>query len=460
MPNYQNNYNQSMKTIDETIEQITKKISQECRIKSLKINTNNIIEVINEARISELLLLVARNTAFITIPMMLVLMAFNAPQLINFFPHNPYASEILYNTLLIGLGGVGGLEIFNLQRNNDKFFNKIIQRMSKNTDHVSQNISTNTRYNSSLLSDLNDTKRSLTEYKNTLDTIMTPTQRQNLGIYESGQNQIQDLLNSYSLSTIILFMLNGRLDELTSYDKMVNKVTSNTFNKIQDETDYYRDVYNSYFKHNFTEDKETPNKNPLYTKNNYDNDRKYRFTYEQVINLVLEKVKNNLYDAYEKKDKLAKILNQLTNKIHSSKNPKVIEHLQSIRNKLVRKLNECEEAIKKNEQRFRNLQNSQYANEFITKEKSNWLFSKEMVDELYDKLLTDDILVITQFVHNDILDILPTIQPSYKSSIYQTSVYCLKEIQKHKEEIILKNQQEFTELLNSNTLPRKPANFR
>ena len=169
-----------MKTIDETIEQITKKISQECRIKSLKINTNNIIEVINEARISELLLLVARNTAFITIPMMLVLMAFNAPQLINFFPHNPYASEILYNTLLIGLGGVGGLEIFNLQRNNDKFFNKIIQRMSKNTDHVSQNISTNTRYNSSLLSNLNDTKRSLTEYKNTLDTIMTPTQRQNL----------------------------------------------------------------------------------------------------------------------------------------------------------------------------------------------------------------------------------------------------------------------------------------
>jgi len=460
MPSYQNNYNQPMQTIDETIEQITKNISQECRIKSLKINTNNIIEIVNEARISELLLLIARNTAFITIPMALVLMALNAPQLINFFPHNPYASEVLYDTLLVSLGGLGGAGIFNLQRNNDKFFNKIIQKISQHTDHITQNLSNNSRYNSILLANLNDTKRSLTEYQRTLNTIMTSTQRQNLGIYEKGQNQIQDLLNSYSLSTIILFMLNGRLDELTSYDKSINQVTENTFNKIQNETDYYRDVYNDYFKHNFTEDRQTPNKNHLYTKNNHDNDRKYKFTYEQVINLVLEKVKNNLYDAYEKREKLAKLLNQLTAKIHNSKNIKVIKHLQSIRNNLARKLSECDESIQKNEQRFKNLQNSQYANEFITKKKREWSFSKEMVEELYDKLLTDDILVITQFVHNDILDILPTIQPSYKASIYQTSVYCLREIKKHKEEIILKNQQEFNEILNSNTLPRKPANFR
>lgn len=460
MPNYQNNYSKSIKTIDETIEQITKKISQECRIKSLKINTNNIIEVINEARISELLLLIARNTTFITIPAILVLMVFKAPQLINFFPHNPFASEILYNTLVAGLGGLGGVGIFKLQRNNDKFFNKIIQTMSKNTDHISQRIENSKNYNSNLLSNLNNTKRSLAEYKKTLDTIMTPIQRQSLGIYESGQIQIQDLLNSYSLNTIILFILNGKLGELTSYDKSINKLTSDTFNKIQDETDYYRDVYNSYFKHNFTEDRQTPNKTPLYTKNNHDNDKKYKFTYEQVINLVLEKVKNNLYDTYEKKEKLAKILNQLTTKIYNSKNPKVIEHLQNIRNNLARKLNECEEAIRRNEQRFKNLQNSQYANEFITKQKSEWLFSKEMVNRLYDTLLTDDILVITQFIHNDILDILPTIQPSYKTSIYQTSIHCLKEIQKHKERIILKNQQEFTEILNSNTLPRKPANFR
>jgi len=460
MPSYQNNYEKPMKTIDETIEEITKKISQECRLKSLKINTNNIIEVINEARISELLLLIARNTAFITIPMTLVIMALNAPQLINFLPHNPYASESLYNTLLVSLGSLGGAGIFNLQRKNDKFFNKIIQKTAKNTDHISQNISNNSIYNSILLSNLKNTKHSLAKYKKILDTIMTSTQRQNLGIYEKGQNQIQDLLNSYSLNTIILFMLNNRLEELTSYDKSINKVTNDTFNKIQDETDYYRNVYNDYFKHNFTEDRQTPNKNSLYTKINYDNDRKYKFTYEQVINLVLEKVKNNLYDSYEKRDKLSKILNQLTTKINTSKNPKATKHLQSIRNNLARKLKECVEAIQKNEQRFTNLQNSQYTNEFITKEKSEWLFSKEMVDELYDKLLTDDILVITQFVHNDILDILPTIQPSYKSSIYQTSIYCLKEIKKHKEEIILRNQQEFNELLNSNTLPRKPANFR
>jgi len=126
MPSYQNNYEKPMKTIDETIEEITKKISQECRLKSLKINTNNIIEVINEARISELLLLIARNTAFITIPTVLLLMAFNAPQLINFFPHNPYAGESLYNTLLVSLGALSGAGIFKLQRNNDGSYYKNI----------------------------------------------------------------------------------------------------------------------------------------------------------------------------------------------------------------------------------------------------------------------------------------------------------------------------------------------
>lgn len=464
MPNVNNNYyNPNYPIIDQILERVKERINKECKVKSLKINVNNIIENINDMKISELLLCIARNSLFITVPAMLTIMAFQIPQMINFFPHNPHASQTLYNTLLFSTGLLESAGIFKLQRDNDKFFSKFIGKISQGTDDISQKIGYSTNYTSSQLADLENKKRKLMDYNKKLNTILAPFQRWNTDIFFRREKQIEELLNNYSINTIILFLINNRLDELTSYDKTINQVSEQTFNSCQNETDYYRDYYNDHFKKSLignNQNVSSDTKNPLYVKSgkNVDN-KKYNLTYAQVVNLVFQKVNKNLSEARKNSSKLAEIIVHLEDKIKSSKNPNTIERLQNTRDKTLKKYYDCNEIINANQQRLNNLLNSQYVDDFITKEKSERLFSREIVDRLYNELQNYDILVLTQCVHTDLLDVLPNIHPSYKKQIQQNSFWCLGEIQKHKEQVILRNQQNFNEILNSNTLPRKPAHF-
>ena len=463
MPNIQNTYNSNYHAIDQILDRVTQKVSKECKIKSLKININNILESINELRISELLLLIARNSLFITVPAMLTIMTFQAPQFIDFFPHNPHASQDLYYTLLAGAGLFESFGIFKLQRNNDHLFNDFLATISQNTDDISRRIGYKTQHTSSQLSNLENKKNKLAGYEQKLDTILAPFQRRNRNIFLKYERQINELLNNYSVTTIILFLINNRLDELNSYNKSIDQVSEETFNKCQDETDYYRDYYNNFFKHTLIGDNQNTasnTENPSYVKTDANNDdKKYKLTYSQVIDLVSQKVNKNLEKAITTKNKLEQIIHHLDEKIKSSKNPNIIAQLQNVRNSVLRKYYQAIDAINALERRYNNLSNCQYVHDLITKEKSEWRFSKEIVDKLYNELQNYDILVLTQCVYTNLLDFLP-IHPSYQKQVQEITFWCFTNLLKHKEKIILKNQQEFDEMLNTNTLPRKPANFR
>ena len=200
--------------------------------------------------------------------------------------------------------------------------------------------------------------------------------------------------------------------------------------------------------------------NPSYVKTDANNDdKKYKLTYSQVIDLVSQKVNKNLEKAITTKNKLEQIIHHLDEKIKSSKNPNIIAQLQNVRNSVLRKYYQAIDAINALERRYNNLSNCQYVHDLITKEKSEWRFSKEIVDKLYNELQNYDILVLTQCVYTNLLDFLP-IHPSYQKQVQEITFWCFTNLLKHKEKIILKNQQEFDEMLNTNTLPRKPANFR
>lgn len=464
MPNVNNNYNPNYPIIDQILERIKEKINKECKVKALKININNIIENVNDMKISEVLLCIARNSLFITVPVMITLLAFQAPQFIDFFPHNPHASQDLYYTLLASTGLFESFGIFKLQRNNDKFFNKVMSKMSQNSNDIAQKIGYSTKYTSSQLSDLENKKSKLIEYSKNLNTILAPFQKWSADLFIGREKQIEELLNTYSLDTIVLFLINNRLDELTSYDKSINQVSKQTFNNCQNETDYYRDYYNNYFKKSLignNQNVSSDTKNPLYVKSgkNVDN-KKYNLTYDQVISMVFQKVNKNLLEARKNRNSLSQIIVHLEDKIKSCKNQNTIEHLKNTRDKTLKKYYDCNEIINIYQRSFNNLLNSQHVYDFITKEKSEWRFSREMVDKLYNELPNFDITVLTQFVYTDLLDALPSIHPSYKKQIQEISFSCLNEIQKYKEQIIIRNQQNFNEILNSNTLPRKPTNFR